>query len=366
MMLFRPEEAHIRVTSGRLSNGTNGQAIKVGIGPAQSFGVSAPTPAEPEAGQAFNVTLTALDAGGDVATSYGGAAGQSKTIEYSGPEASPSGRAPEYPGSATTVNFREGVGTATGIKLYRAAETTLSASEGGITGSAGFNVKTGAFKDFGVTPAPRRTAGGPGIQRHHHRVGSIREPDHQLHAHAPPALRRRRKLRERQGAGILHEHPADLRRRPGDAHRLPLLQVRPHHARSERRNHRARRLRELQRRRRRLPTLQRHPGRRAKLAAGHRVRRPRVQRPGASAARRDALPADRRQGLRSPDRGVGRMGQPGHSRTRARAPSATRAPKARPAASLPNTPPPPNRRSAPAKRRSQGSASTRPPPPRFS
>ena len=451
MTLYKVEEAHIKVKEGTLNNGT-GLAIKVIAGPAKSLRLAAPAPAEPEAGQAFNVTITALDAGGNIATSYGGAGGQNKTLAYSGPASSPSGKAPEYPGSATTVNFREGVGTATAIKLYHSGANTLTAKEGTIEGSVAFNVKAGAAASLSLSfnpaealvgvgdeltiraldaygnvatsyangahsltfrgpanglngPRPymidrtgrqrhlgnrtsinftageatvtagrngvmmlfraeeahirvtsgrlsngtngqaikvgvgtraelrrlrartrrtgsrtglqrhadrarrrrrrgdelrrrrgpeqddrilrtrslalrqgariprlghhrelprrgrhrdrhqalpgrrnhaerqrrrdhgagrlqrkdrcvqglrrhagaRRTAGGPGIQRDHHRVGSIREPDHQLHAHAPPALRRRRKLRERPGAGILHEHPADLRRRPGDA-----------------------------------------------------------------------------------------------------------------------------------------------------
>ena len=98
MTLFHAEEAHITVTDGSIKNGATGQPLRVKAGPAASFKLSVPTPAEPEANQAFNVTITALDAGGNVATSYGGAGGQNKTIAYSGPEASPSGKAPEYPG----------------------------------------------------------------------------------------------------------------------------------------------------------------------------------------------------------------------------------------------------------------------------
>ena len=67
--------------------GHEGQAtFTVKAGPAATFKLSAPDPAEPEAGQAFNVTITALDAGGNVATGYGGAGGENKTIAYSGAE----------------------------------------------------------------------------------------------------------------------------------------------------------------------------------------------------------------------------------------------------------------------------------------
>ena len=55
MTLYKVEEAHIKVKEGTLNNGT-GLAIKVIAGPAKSFRLAAPAPAEPEAGQAFNVT----------------------------------------------------------------------------------------------------------------------------------------------------------------------------------------------------------------------------------------------------------------------------------------------------------------------
>src|SRR5208282_4267667 len=94
----------------------------------------------------------------------GGAAGQNKTIAYSGPEASPSGKAPEYPATATTVNFKEGVGTATAIKLYRAATTTLTAKEGTVEGAVGFAVKPGAFKSLSVIPSPAEPTAGQSFE----------------------------------------------------------------------------------------------------------------------------------------------------------------------------------------------------------
>ena len=72
LTLYKVEEAHIKVKEGTLNNGT-GLAMKVKAGEAKGFKLSAPAPAEPEVGQAFNVTLTALDAGGNIATTYGGA-----------------------------------------------------------------------------------------------------------------------------------------------------------------------------------------------------------------------------------------------------------------------------------------------------
>jgi hypothetical protein len=152
MTLYRVETAHIRVREGALGNGA-GLAITVRPGEARSFSVSAPVPGEPEAGQQVGLTLTALDAGGNIATSFGGARGEAKVIAYSGPEAAPSGQAPAYPASATTVTFREGSGTASGIVLYRAAPTTLTASAGAITGSIAFTVIAGPAARMAWTEA---------------------------------------------------------------------------------------------------------------------------------------------------------------------------------------------------------------------
>jgi hypothetical protein len=142
MTLYKVQQALIKVSAGTLNNGA-GLAITVKPGAATSFTLTGLTPAEPQAGQALSVTLTALDAGGNVATGFGGAAGEVKTISWSGPESSPSGAAPAYPASATSVTFKEGAGTATGITLYRAGATTLTATSGAASGSAAFTVLAG-------------------------------------------------------------------------------------------------------------------------------------------------------------------------------------------------------------------------------
>ena len=91
------------------------------------------------AGIAFSVTLTATDEWGNINTSYAGA----KTLTFSEPANSPTGQAPEYPTSATTVTFSAGVGTASAIKLYDAQSTTLKAKEGStvVGTSSSFTVK---------------------------------------------------------------------------------------------------------------------------------------------------------------------------------------------------------------------------------
>lgn len=118
--------------------------------------LTVPTPVEQEAGVAFNVTLTAIDEYGNVATGYAGA----KTLAWSGPADAPSGRAPEYSASATTVTFSEGVGTATALKLYDAQSTTVKAKEGAIEGtSATFTVKAAAAASFSLSTPTEREAG---------------------------------------------------------------------------------------------------------------------------------------------------------------------------------------------------------------
>ncbi|MDE3070262.1 MAG: hypothetical protein KGJ43_05990 [Acidobacteriota bacterium] len=151
MALYMVEEAHIKAAAGAISNEGALLAVKVMPGAARSFRVSQPVPSgageapagSVEAGQAFGLSLTALDAGGNVATSFGGAAGEAKTLAYSGAESSPNGTAPRYPASATGVTFREGLGTVTGIRLYKAAATTLKVTSGTVEGTVSFTVVAG-------------------------------------------------------------------------------------------------------------------------------------------------------------------------------------------------------------------------------
>ena len=152
--LYKAEATHIKVTEGALNNGA-GLAFTVAAGPSKKFTV--PTPVEQTAGTAFNVTLTATDEWGNKTVGYTG----SKTLAWSGPSNSPSGQAPSYPSTATTVTFTEGVGTATAITLYDALSTMLTATEGTVAGtSAAFTVKAAATtKKFTVTPPLEQTAG---------------------------------------------------------------------------------------------------------------------------------------------------------------------------------------------------------------
>jgi alpha-tubulin suppressor-like RCC1 family protein len=111
------------------------------------------------AGTAFSVRLAAVDPYGNVTTSYSGA----KTIAWSGPGSAPSGTAPSYPSSATSVTFVSGVGTATGIMLYKAETPTLQALGSGVptlTGTATFTVNPSAISSLRLAAATTTPSAG--------------------------------------------------------------------------------------------------------------------------------------------------------------------------------------------------------------
>lgn len=118
-------------------------SLTIAVKPAAAYRLNFSAIAEQTAGSAFNATLTAQDEYGNTATSYAGV----KTLAWSGPASSPSGRAPEYPAGATSVTFSSGVGKPSSLKLFAAAAATLTVKEGSLEGVSGsFNVKAAAFK----------------------------------------------------------------------------------------------------------------------------------------------------------------------------------------------------------------------------
>ncbi|MGA8717482.1 MAG: hypothetical protein WB557_05715, partial [Solirubrobacteraceae bacterium] len=126
-------------------------AIVVGPATASSFRVA--TPASPTAGVAFSEAITALDAFGNTATSYTG----SKTVAFSGPSSSPGGTAPSYPASVT---FASGVGGPS-ITLYDAQTTTLTATQGSLTGVSGsFTVGPSSAASLTFTTQPAGVTAG--------------------------------------------------------------------------------------------------------------------------------------------------------------------------------------------------------------
>ncbi len=106
------------------------------------------------AGTAFNVTLTAQDAWGNVPGSLSG----TKSVSFTGPASSPNGTAPTYP---ATVSFSGGTATAS-VTLKDAQTTTLTVADttDGLVGvaSSSITVASTSAASFGLsTPAP--TAG---------------------------------------------------------------------------------------------------------------------------------------------------------------------------------------------------------------
>lgn len=119
------------------SDGTySGTSTSFTVAPASASSLSLSTPA-PTAGTGFTETVTAKDPYGNVATGYS----PSKTLSFSGPGVSPSGKAPAY----GTSSFDSGVATPS-ITLYDAsAATTLTAESGSLkASSASFAVHAGA------------------------------------------------------------------------------------------------------------------------------------------------------------------------------------------------------------------------------
>ncbi len=134
--LYDAQITSLKAVEGSIEGVSGAFTVK----PAATKKFSVPTPSEQEAGVPFNVTLTATDEYGNLATSYAGA----KTLVWSGPASSPNGTAPEYPASATAVTFTAGVGTASALKLSDAQSTTLKAKEGTTEGTSGsFTVSAG-------------------------------------------------------------------------------------------------------------------------------------------------------------------------------------------------------------------------------
>jgi hypothetical protein len=143
MTLYKAETTSITVSDGSIGNGAG---LSVTVKPASATGFLLPTPATQTAGTAFSQTLTAQDAFGNTATAYTGA----KTIAFSGPSSSPSGKAPSYPASVT---FAAGVGTAS-ITLFDAQSTTLAAKEGALAGStASFTINPGSASNLAWSSA---------------------------------------------------------------------------------------------------------------------------------------------------------------------------------------------------------------------
>ena len=153
--LYKLETANITVTDGSISNGT-GLSVTVSAGTATSLSLSAAT-TTPTAGAGDNLTITALDAGGNTATSYTG----DKSLTFGGPGNGPNGTHPTVTsktasavnvGTAETITFANGVASpatsgATGqavIKLYKLETANITVTDGSISNGTGLSVTVSA------------------------------------------------------------------------------------------------------------------------------------------------------------------------------------------------------------------------------
>ena len=128
-----------------------------------SFGLDPTTPT-PTAGTNLAIGVIALDQYGEVLTTYTGP----ECLSFSGPSASPSGRAPNYANFASCaggsiVNFTNGAGTAN-VTLYDAQPVTLTVSDVATlaSGSTDLTVEPTSIQSFALSSSTTSpTAGTP-------------------------------------------------------------------------------------------------------------------------------------------------------------------------------------------------------------
>ncbi len=147
--LYDAQSTTLTATQGTVT----GTSSTLTVGPkSTATALSLATPGTQVAGTQFNEAITAVDTYGNTVTAFSG----TKTVSFSGPANSPSGKAPTYPGSVT---FSSGVGTAS-IKLYDAQTTTLTATQSTLTGTSGsFSVTAGSAAQFSLSTPSTQTAG---------------------------------------------------------------------------------------------------------------------------------------------------------------------------------------------------------------
>jgi type II secretory pathway pseudopilin PulG len=119
--------------------------------PPDTFGISA-IGASQTVGSAITIAnITAQLYSGGTDTSYTGV----KTLVFSGPSTSPKGNAPSYPASVT---FTNGIATNVSFTDFTAETTTLTATQGLITGTSNsFTVSGGSASAFKIDTVPTQT-----------------------------------------------------------------------------------------------------------------------------------------------------------------------------------------------------------------
>ncbi len=132
--------------------------LTVGSASAASFAIT--NPGAQTAGTAFTLAITAKDAYGNVAT------GETSTqsLVFSGPSNSPNSTVPTANGTAfgspTSVTFASGASSGLSIKLYDVQTTSITATQGSVTGNSGtFSVGANSAATFTVSNPGAPTAG---------------------------------------------------------------------------------------------------------------------------------------------------------------------------------------------------------------
>lgn len=152
LKVYKSGPAEITATEGAL-NTPEPLALNVVPGVAAKYTLAAVT-TTPVAGAADDLTITAADTYGNVATSYAGP----HELVFSTAAAGPNGDLPtvsnaageDIPfGTATTIEFSAGIATATGdlngeLKLYKSGATSLKATEGALTTPTALTVTVAA------------------------------------------------------------------------------------------------------------------------------------------------------------------------------------------------------------------------------
>jgi hypothetical protein len=159
MKLYKSGATSVKATEGSITTPT-ALPLTVSAGSAAKLGLAAAT-TTPTAGAADNLTITALDAYGNTATSYTG----SHNLVFAGASKSPSGESATVVnsagtavpfGTATALSFTAGVASVAGskngvLKLVKVETASLSASEGALSTAAplSFTVAAGTAARLG-------------------------------------------------------------------------------------------------------------------------------------------------------------------------------------------------------------------------
>jgi hypothetical protein len=144
----KAETALVTVTDGTINNGA-GLSVTVAAAAAASFSLTAAS-TTPSAGEADNLTVTALDAFGNTAITYTGPhnltfGGAGTSVGGNKPTVTNNAGAATNFGTSEAITFASGIATVAGanngvMKLYKAEVANITVAAGAITNGAGLPV----------------------------------------------------------------------------------------------------------------------------------------------------------------------------------------------------------------------------------